>query len=248
MNIDKRVSFFEDNSKNEEFKNRLIKMLSKEDSNILNCILQYSSSNNLILFFKLKNAKSDFRMEKFDFYSPLHRDADIGKREESCYEYFKEEGLRKDEVDELFDILDDFTFKNFYEGQFFASKFIDFEDRSKKNRLFFKYTPQEKDNEYEINGSIFEKATGIVGHTELLRLLNIQNKTIFCGMMPINPWRVINECKIEEAPKCIESRQNYYKESFYLIEYYKNIELVESFLFKVYELSENELIETKKFK
>lgn len=243
---DNRVSFFEDKSKNEEFKNRLMKVLSKKDNKILNCTLEYSVSNVIKLFIKFKDETYDFKVESFDFYYPLHRNADIGRREESCYNDFRNKGLNKEEVDELFDILDDFTFKNFYEGQFFASKFFDFQSESKISKLIFKYTPNEKDDEYEINGSYFKKKTGIVSEDDLKSLFEI-NKEPLNMMKPINAWRLIEDFNIEKDKELISKRQDYYKTNFYVIEYYKNLEKIESFVYKVYEYKENDLKETNKF-
>lgn len=248
MYQDNRVSFFDDNSKNEEFKNRLEKMLSRKNSNILNCVLEYSVSNDLKLFIKFKNAKYNFKLESFDFHYPLHRDADIGKREENCYEYFKGEGLDKEEVDEIFDILDDFTFKNFYEGQFFASKFIDFQDDLRKRKLIFKYTPNQEDNEFEINGSYFKKKIGIVSKEDFKSLLENEKENLN-GMKAINAWRLIEDFNIEKDKDLIKRRQDYYKTKFYVIEYYNNLEKIESFLYKVHEYDEkeNNLKETNDF-
>ena len=122
---------------------------SYEDEQTTNVIKNTILYINFCVFIIPKNTKYDFSIISFNF---AHR---FDKESENFYDYYEKEGLSKKDIKELNKLFAEYTFENYYEGLFFASKF--FNKKGKRPTLL--QVTQKKDTSYR--DVSFSRATRI---------------------------------------------------------------------------------------
>jgi hypothetical protein len=167
--LKEKISLYPNLDKNIEFLNVLKTILNNENSKIKSCFLAYSTSQRFCVFFECE----DFEPFSFDFYNYFFDYESSKYKVEKYIKYFSEE-----DINSLILLFENFTFKNHYEGQFFASQFFlnSTFNPLKLNQIYLKFTPNEKRSQFLIENKKVERDYFIIKKEDLLlKLKDIEN-------------------------------------------------------------------------
>lgn len=159
----KKISIYTDKTKQKEFIERMNAIVNREDSSIAYCVIEKNGSNGFVVLMGPYNNRYSHDTLMFDFYSSLYTNGD--------YEEYTDKGYSREDITQLVNLLNDFCFENFYEGQFFASTFLNL-DREKLKSYVFKLSSDEKNNIFSIDNKYLTRMFTVVKKEEALDLLN----------------------------------------------------------------------------
>lgn len=140
----------------------LLLTLNKPESSIKHCYIK-KDNNNITISFQPFNSKFN------DEYTYC-RHLTINDARHNCLK-----GFDQNDIDSVNSLLRKYKFKDTFENQYFANRIINnlnFEDNQYGH--FFKFTPEEKYNEFIINGKPYIKKYGKI---DLPNFLSIKQKT-----------------------------------------------------------------------
>lgn len=244
MHSENKVSFYTDLTKHHEFMNKLMTILSDPESSIGYCFLAPSTSDRICLFFSPLNSKYSFSNISFDFY---HFFTPQGEKDEFFYNHYGEQGLSKKDIDLLHDLLKEFTFDNFHEGQFFASLFFGENfNPNKLNCIILKYVPDPNYNRYLISGRKVARFYSIVSESNLAFLLNKEDDIDYnAELIKCNTYGFTQEKEIKRCLKGIQELTFRHPSVQQLVvEHYRDYETSAGYIGKVFKFVNDELIET----
>lgn len=235
-NQSKRVSFYPDDSKNKEFLKRLKCILNHKNSSIAECSIQKSLSESFCVFIIPKNPKYSFSNIVFNFSIRFDREA-CG----DFYEYYEKEGLNRHDIEQLNNLFNDYTFENYYEGLFFASKF--FTKKKTPLNLYLKFSENEKENKYIVDGHKVARYYSIVDKENLDYLL--ENKSVIEGspLVKCNTYGLSTYDNENEVLQKYKDKYLSKEEELFVIEHYRDYETVEYFLLKIFKVVDEKLVE-----
>lgn len=235
-NQSKRVSFYPDDSKNKEFLKRLKSILNHKDSSIAECSIQKSLSESFCVFIIPKKPKYSFSKIVFNFSISFDREADG-----DFFQYYEEEGLSRHDIEQLNNLFNEYTFENYYEGLFFASKFF-----TKKNaplNLYLKFSEDTKENKHIIDGHKVARYYSIVDKENLDYIL--ENKSVIegsslvkCNTYGLSTYDTEKEVLQKHKERCFSKEQ----ENF-VIEHCRDYETVQYYLLKIFKVIDEKLVE-----
>ncbi len=227
----KKVSFYSDLSRNLEFINKLKNILNNKDSSISNCYLSFSSSQRFCLFIETFNSS---KLYSFDFYN-YFIDPELEKS------YIKEKvnkDFSKSDIDDLVKLLNDFTFENHYEGQFFASKFF-IEKELNPNDLksiYIKFTQNDKELNFLIENKKVNKQYIIVREIYLNSIiennLELKQFNTYQFQKYSDPNTAINKMALTMLNTT---------DVFCLVEAYRDLETFETYIGKIDKIDKEKL-------
>ena len=230
----KFVSFYPNEEKNQEFLKRLKDIVSKEDSSIAECSIQKSVSNNFCVFIIPKTPKYDFSIIIFNF---AHR---FDRESKNFYDYYEKEGLSKKDIKELNKLFAEYTFENYYEGLFFASKF--FNKKDSPINLYLKFTENEKNNKHVIEGKKVAKYYSIMFKKEIERLLEKKEINQNSSLIECNTYGLESSKNIKDVLKLINEKNNQHSDKLLIIEHVQDYETMKRFVMNVFTVVEDNLI------
>lgn len=227
----KKVSFYSDLEKNLEFINNLKTIINDKESNISNCYLSFSNSQKFCLFFETLNSSKHY---SFDFYNYfIDPDLDNSYKKEQMIKDFS-----KFDLDNLSLFLNNFTFDNHYEGQFFASKFFIEKELNPNNlkSIYIKFTPNHRYSNFLIENKKVNKHYIIVkdfylnsivkNNSELNEFNSYQFQTY------TDPDTAINKMALTILNTT---------DVFFLVESYKDLETFETYIGKIDKIDKEKL-------
>ncbi len=240
MYSDNRVSFYTDLTKHHEFLSRLKEIINHPESNIVDCYFAQSTSNRFSLFIDTKNPRYSFKSIVFDFTNPFWRDS--WKNSDSTY---LEDGLSQRDIDNLKTFLADFTFKNSYEGLFFASLFFGETFNPKKaSTIYLKFTPDEENNKYTIDGKYCELQMAVTSRDNLVHELKREGNKKHANLYKCNTYSFQHH---REMKYCIDQINRVAKDvpkpDWYVVEFYHDLEHLSSYIKTIYNVVDEQLIE-----
>lgn len=244
MNNENKVSFYTDLSKHYEFKERLMAILSDPESSIGYCFLTRSTSDRFCLFLSPLTSKYSFSNISFDFFNFFTRQ-DV--KDESFYIHYTEQGLSRKDIDLFHDLLQDFTFDNFHEGQFFASLFFGENfNPNKLNCIILKYIPDPNYNRYLISGRKVARFYSIISESNLAFLLNKEDYIDYnAELINCNTYGFTQEKEIKRCLKGIQELTFRHPPVQQLVvEHYRDYETSAGYIGKIFKFVNGELIET----
>lgn len=231
----KRVSFYPDTTKNKEFLDELNVILKREGSSIAECSIQKAVSDSFCVFISPKNAKHSFTTITFNFVHPFDREGG----DDGFYAYYEKEGLDKIDIELLNNLFKKFTFDNYYEGLFFASKF--FLDKKVPLNFYLKFSENESQNKHIIQGHKVARFYSNLDQEQLDYMM--KNASMKDGLLKCNPYGFKTFSKIEDA----KANKNVYGESMpgerFLIEHVKDYETMASYMMNLWKIVEGELVQ-----
>jgi len=157
-----RISIYTDTSKQEEFITRMNEIVNRKNSSIAFCSLEMNGSNGYVILARPYTPRRSQDRLMFNFFSSLYTSND--------YEEYVKDGYSKEDITDLSKLLNDFSFENFYEGQFFASKFLNMSGEKLKAYVF-KLTTDEKHHEFFIDDKYLINQYSIMKKEKMLELL-----------------------------------------------------------------------------
>ncbi len=230
----KFVSFYPDEEKNQEFLKRLKEIVEQKDSSIAECSIQMSVSNSFCVFIIPNTPKYDFSVITFNF---SHR---FDKESKNFYDYYEKEGLSKKDIKELNKLFDEYTFENHYEGLFFASKF--FNKKDSPINLYLKFTENEKNNKYVVEGKKVAKYYSIMLKEELESLLERKEINPNSSLVECNTYGLQSSKNIKDVLKLINEKNNQHSDKLLIIEHVQDYETMKRFVRNVFTVVEDNLI------
>lgn len=212
-----RISIYTDTSKQEEFINRMNAIVNNQNSKISFCSIEKGVSNNFSLFLHPINSLYSFNTLHFDFCS-----LDIEIKDENDYDRYLKEGYSREDIDSLHSLLKEFCFKNFYEGQFFASRFRELSNIEKCNAYVFKFLTDEKNNRFNIEGKYLERTYAIVSRDEAITLIkDIESVGSFQVLKARKlPYRSHSQ-SFKTSVETIKSFNSYKNDEYVIVDFYK---------------------------
>ena len=238
MTTRKQIAIYTNISKQIEFKDRLNAILERPESSIAVCYLQQSTADKFCLFIIPKTPKYDFTTITFDF---THYFSDSPSPCPEFYERYMGYGLSKEDIDSLSHLLDEFTFKNRYEGAFFASKFFEPQLNLKNNKsILFKCIPDDLYNRYLIDGRYVERYYSVVTADQLVRLFKNEkdldfNKTLVkCKTSTLSTHVKIEHCYADIT----QVRRDSDPVEQYIVEHYQDFETWGGYIKTIFKLDD----------
>lgn len=246
MQTDKKITFYTDLTKHHEFISRLNSILNNKESSVSDC---YLSSSTMGAFYLNIISKSNFENSLFNFSNFFSRG---NEKNDYFYQSYLNRGLSKQDIDLFSDFLDEFAFTNRFEGDFFASRFFENElNKKNHNRIYFKFTPSEKNNNHLVSGKKLSRHYTVESETALGHLLNnedVSNQD--SKLTKINTYSFSNIEKIQTAIVHLEDKNKIIPhDKNYIVEHFKDLEYYVGYIANIYDWKDGKLIDVdiKKF-
>lgn len=239
MDSDNRVSFYTDLTKHHEFLSRLQEIINHPESNIVDCYFAQSTSNRFSLFIDTKNPRYSFKSIVFDFSNPFWRDS-WGDADST----YLEDGLSQVDIDNLKPFLADFTFKNSYEGLFFASVFFgEVFNPKKASTIYLKFTPDVKKNKYIVDGKHCELQLAVTSRENLVYELERERNKKHAGLYKCSTYSFQHHKEMKYCINQINKVSGHVpKPDWYVVEFYHDLEHLGSYINTVYKVVDEQLV------
>lgn len=206
----KKISIYTDKTKQKEFIKRMNTIVNREDSSIAYCVIEKNGSNGFVVLMRPYNNRYSHDTLMFNFYSSVYTN--------DGYEEYVDKGYSKEDIMQLANILNDFCFENFYEGQFFASTFLNL-DGEKLKSYVFKLSSDEKNNIFSIDNKYLTRMFTVVKKEEALDLLNdvkVDNELVISKSFKPNT----TEYSFNSALNTMRVFNSQKTDSYVIVEYY----------------------------
>lgn len=234
-----KVSIYTDYSEQNKFIVQLLEIINREGSSISSCFLHKDLKLNLMsLYFKPFNSEDPFKCISFNFFNFF---SDESQKGYNSIEYYLKIGFSQEDLELLSNFLSQYTFENRYEGLFFASTLFKLKNSDYRiKNMVLKFLPDELSNQYVIEDKYLNKFYSLINKSDLKNLLkDCEFKSDLIGFNSYS----LDESNLDSCIKKFEKRQSIVPTPEYLlVEYYKNFENYESYVSKVYDVIESELV------